>query len=276
MVAIRGGAGAGRMGLRAADEAISKTLERLASARRINQASDDAAGLAISERMSAQIRSLGQAERNSMDGISAIDTADGGASQVTGLLTRMRELSLQAANGTVGAQERQFLQREVAQLRDELDRVASTTEFNGEALLDGGSATLQVGADADADSRVTLSLGDLRATSLGGGSLANGLADVDISTPDGARAALSALDEGLDAVSGVRADLGAMRSRIEGVVSQLGQERVQVVAAESRIRDADMAVEASDNAANMVRVQFGIAVEAHANQVSGVALALLG
>lgn len=276
MVAIRGGVGAGRLGLRAADDAISKTLERLASARRINQASDDAAGLAISERLSAQLRSLGQAERNSLDGISAIDTADGGASQVSGLMTRMRELSLQAANGTLGSQERQFLQQEVAQLRDEIDRVAATTEFNGEVLLDGGSATLQVGADADADSRVTLSLGDLRAPSLGGATLANGLADVDISTPEGARAALSALDEGLDVVSSVRADLGAMRSRIEGVVSQLGEERVQVATAESRIRDADMAVEASDHAANLVRVQVGIAVEAHANQVSGVALAVLG
>ena len=255
---------------------LSGNLSRLSSGLRINTAADDSAGLAISENFRAQIRSLSQAERNSMDGVSLIQTAEGAMNEVSGILTRMRELSVQSANGTLGTQERNFLQDEFSTLRSEIDRIAEVTEFNGISLLDGSSstATFQVGIDNSSNDRISVDLLNVSSTTLGASGTQ--LDDLSISTVSGSQNSLSILDEAINDVSAGRADLGAAQNRLNVTITNLSSARENISAANSRIRDVDVASETAALTRNSILMQAGVSVLAQANQSPQLALSLLG
>ena len=223
---------------------IQKSLEKLSTGLRINRAGDDAAGLAISEKMRGQISGLDQATRNSQDGISMIQTAEGALSETHSILQRMRELSVQSANDTNTTDDRQKLQLEMNQLRQELDRVSGSTEFNTRKLLTGeygeNGLTFQIGANKDQN--VKLKIADMSATYL----KVNGATDQDaisIATQGDANNSIKVVNDALERVSEERANLGALQNRLEHTINNLRVSGENLQAAESRIRDADMANE---------------------------------
>jgi flagellin len=271
-------------------KALSANFGRLSSGMRINSAADDAAGLAVSEKMKAQIRSMSQAERNANDGISLLQTAEGALNENSGILIRMRELAMQSANGTLGDAERGSTQLEFSQLTQELDRIAQVTQFNGQNLLDGTLTTdvssFQVGIGTNTDIDViTANMGGMRATEYGAG-LVDG-ADVDIEpvdlgtdtinilTADAARAALTSIDDAIQITSQSRATLGATQNRLQVTVTNLQSARENLSASNSRIRDVDVAEESAAMTKNNVLSQAGIAVLSQANQLPSMALSLL-
>jgi len=256
--------------LNATQGRLNGNLGRLSSGQRINTAADDAAGLAISERFKAQIRSLGQAERNANDGVSMLQTAEGALNEISGVLTRIRELSVQSANGTLGSTERTYLNNENQALQDEITRISAVTQFNGTTLLDGTltAATLQVGAQNTTNDQITFSIGNSDFATLAGGA-------VDISSQTGAQAALVSLDTAIDAVSTTRAGLGTVQNRLNVTVANLGSARENIAAANSRIRDVDVASETADLTRNNILIQAGVSVLSQANQAPQVALNLL-
>ncbi|MGF7429822.1 flagellin [Thermoanaerobacterium thermosaccharolyticum] len=216
-----------------------KALQKLSSGYRINSAADDAAGLAISEKMKAQIAGLNQAQRNAQDGISLLQTAEGALNETTSILQRMRELTVQASNDTNTNTDRANIQKEIDQLKSEIDRIASTTQFNTKNLLDGtASVTLQIGANASQN--IAFTIGKMDSSTLGVNSL-----DVSTSTltSDQISAWLSTIDNAINTVSGQRADLGALQNRLEHTINNLGTASENLTAANSRIRDVDMAQE---------------------------------
>jgi flagellin len=216
-----------------------KALQKLSSGYRINSAADDAAGLAISEKMKAQIAGLNQAQRNAQDGISLLQTAEGALNETTSILQRMRELTVQASNDTNTNTDRANIQKEIDQLKSEIDRIASTTQFNTKNLLDGtASVTLQIGANASQN--IAFTIGKMDSSTLGVNSL-----DVSTSTltSDKISAWLSTIDNAINTVSGQRADLGALQNRLEHTINNLGTASENLTAANSRIRDVDMAQE---------------------------------
>jgi flagellin len=253
--------------------ALDKTLERLASGSRINHAGDDAAGLAISENLKAQIRGIRQAKRNGMDGVSLIQVSEGGLNEISNMLMRLRELSIQAASDTIGDTERQFTDREFQSLKQEMDRIANVTQFNGIPLLNGktGIFEIQVGTHNNpildrivyngerADSSVD-------ALKLGGESVA---------TKQGAQLSLAVIDDALVRVNSIRADLGAMQNRLQSTINNLAISDENLSAANSRIRDTDMAEEVSEMTKNNILMQSGIAVLGQANNTNQAALKLL-
>ena len=249
---------------------LQRSLERLSSGLRITRASDDAAGLAISERMRADIRSLQQAQRNGLDGVSMLQVGEGALNEVNGILVRLRELAIQSSNGTLGAGERATLNTEFSLLVEEIDRIAAVTEFNGTALLDGTltAVDFQVGIDNTANDRITVTGVDATATSLGVSALG-------VDTQSGAQAALSALDTAIDNVSTLRAQFGTAQNRLESTIRSIAVAVENTAAAESRIRDVDVASETANLTRNQVLQQAGIAVLAQANVSSQNALALL-
>ena len=249
---------------------LQRSVERLSSGLRITRASDDAAGLGVSETLRAHIRSINQATRNANDGISLTQIADGGAAVVGNLLARLRELSSQSSSGTVGSTERSYLDQEFLALRSEIDRIASVTEFNGQALLSGASNSFSVfiGFKSGASNSLAANLNDLDLTSIG-------LATVNISTAANAQSALSNIDSAISAVATARANFGSIQNRFEAAISNLQVTSENFVAAESRIRDADIAYETSQFTKNQVLVQSGISVLAQANALPQQALALL-
>jgi flagellin len=260
---------------------LAGNLGRLSTGLRINTAADDAAGLAISEKLKSQVRSIGQAERNANDGISLLQTAEGAMNETSGVLSRMRELAVQAANDTVGSTERGFLDDEVTALRDELNRIAEVTEFNGQKLLSGGATgtefNFQVGIGATSNDRITATLRGTRAQDLGsvtGGSVSS-LAGIDISTVTGAQNALAVIDQAITDVSSRRADIGATQNRLNVTIANLGSARENLSAANSRIRDVDVASESAALTRNNILMQAGVSVLAQANQAPQVALALI-
>lgn len=256
--------------LSVSSEALQRSVERLSSGLRITRAADDAAGLAVSETLRAHIRSINQVIRNANDGISLTQIADGAASTIGNLLTRMRELASQASNGTLGSTERSYLDQEFLALRSEIDRIASVTEFNGNFLLSGASNsfTLQVGFKSGAGNTLTVSLRDLDLATLN-------LSSVDISTAANAQSALSNIDSAISAVATARADYGSYQNRLEATIASLQVASENLSAAESRIRDADIAYETAQFTRNQILVQSGIAVLAQANTLPQQALALL-
>ncbi|MFK7988478.1 MAG: flagellin [Sandaracinaceae bacterium] len=258
--------------------ALAGNLGRLSTGLRINSASDDAAGLAISEKLKSQIRSLGQAERNANDGVSLLQTAEGAMNEVSGILTRMRELSIQSANDTVGSTERGFLNQEVTALRSELDRISQVTEFNGAKLLTGGATgtafTFQVGTGATSNDQITTTIAGTAAADLGG--VTGGLAAVNISTSTGATDALAVIDTAINDISSRRATIGASQNRLNVTVANLGSARENLSAANSRIRDVDVASETAALTRNNILTQAGVSVLAQANQAPQIALSLLG
>jgi flagellin len=255
--------------LSATQAKLGGNLAKLSSGLRINSAADDAAGLAISERFKAQVRSIGQAERNANDGISLTQTAEGAMNEISGVLVRMRELAVQSANGTLGASERGFLDDEAQALVAEVDRISAVTEFNGLKLLDGSySSDLQVGIKDTADDRIAVAIAQTDFATLAGGA-------VDLTTQAGAQAALTTLDTAIDALSSNRAALGTVQNRLQVTISNLGSAKENISAANSRIRDVDVAAETAEMTKHNILMQAGVSVLAQANQAPSIALSLL-
>ena len=252
-------------------QGMSRNLSRLSSGLRINQASDDAAGLAISEKLKGQIRSLAQAQRNANDAVSLLQTAEGAMNETSGLVIRMRELAVQSANDTVGATERSFLNNELTELRREVDRIAEVTEFNGTNLINGAasSLTFQVGINNSTNDRISVGINDMHSTALG-------FATVDISTISGAQSALGTLDNSITAISAGRAEIGAVQNRMYASIQSLATAQENLAAANSRIRDADIAQESANLTKNSILMQAGVSVLAQANQQPALALSLIG
>lgn len=249
------------------------SLQKLSSGKRISKSADDAAGLAISTKLEAQTKGLRQAARNANDGISMVQVAEGGLQESTNILVRLRELSVQAASDTVGDQERGYLDMEFQQLVKEVDRIAETTTFNGTNLINGeGKSDLdfQVGAHAGESNRITFDANSTDATS---GSL--GVNGSGVSDKSDARNSLEKIDEALDKISGQRANLGALQSRLNSSVSNLEIQTLNQDAARSVIQDADIAHETSKLASNSVIKNAGIATLSQANMNPNSALRLL-
>ncbi len=249
---------------------LSRSMERLSSGLRITRASDDAAGLAISERFRSEIRSLGQAQRNANDGISLLQIAEGALNESSSTLIRMRELAIQSANGTLGTAERTTLDNEFQALLSEIDRVAAVTEFNGVQLLDGTAPTVtfQVGANNTANDQISVTGVDATGTGLA-------IVGEDITDVTNAQSAIDALDAAIDSLSGLRAGFGTAQNRLESTIRSIAVAVENTSAAESRIRDVDVAHETAVLTRNQVLQQAGIAVLAQANQSTAAALSLL-
>ncbi|MEX0830880.1 MAG: flagellin [Nitrospirales bacterium] len=250
---------------------LQGSVARLSSGLRITKASDDAAGLGISETLRAQIRSINQAVRNSNDGISLLQIADGGAANIGGLLARLRELAEQSASGILGSNERSFLDQEFVALRSEIDRISAVTEFNGVKLLSGtenDSLSIQIGFRSSVNDTLTLSLNDLDTSRLS-------LSSVNVSTAANALSALSNIDNAISAVASARANVGSLQNRIDAAVQNLEVANENVSAAESRIRDADIAFETALFTRNQILVSAGTSILAQANTLPQQALSLL-
>lgn len=264
---------------------VTKNMEKLASGMRINRAGDDASGLAVSEKMRAQIRGLNQASRNASDAVSFIQTTEGYLQESQDILQRLRELSVQSSNGIYTAQDRQQIQVEVSQLVDEVDRVASHAQFNGMNMLTGSFAreegTNQVPSamyfhiGANVDQRTRVYVGTMTAAALGLKDLGDGK-KISLASPDEANRAIMTFDAALNRVSKQRADLGAYQNRLEFAVKGLDVGAENLQASESRIRDVDMAKQMVDYTKNQILVQSGNAMLAQANQRSQSTLQLLG
>jgi flagellin len=255
------------------DRRYKGTVQRLASGSRIVQASDDPAGLAISDSLEATIRSMGTATRNAQDGVSLIQVYEGGTNEITNMLVRMRELAIQSASDSIGDRERAMLDNEVQQLKQEIDRLASSTRFNGQQLLSGETINLefQVGSNNEADiDRIRFNPGDtnLKVDALG-------VSDFNVADRDDARNGLDKLDEALTTVNEIRARVGASQSRLLTTISAQQIYTENLMAAKSRIRDADMAKETTALTRDSILRQAGVAVLTQANQTPALALSLL-
>ena len=252
------------------NSSVSKNLEKLSSGYRINRAGDDAAGLAISEKMRSQITGLQTAQKNAEDGVSLVQTAEGALTEVHSMLNRMVELATQSANGTYSDANRKEMQKEINALRDEVDRIGSTSNFNGTKLFAAatGSVALHVGEGVDTGNAVTVSLGKMDSTALT-------INTIDISTAAGAKTAITSINNAIDKVSSMRADFGALQNRLEHTINNLGVQTENITAAESRIRDVDMAKEMMAYTKNNILVQSSQAMLAQANQVPQGVLQLL-
>ncbi len=254
--------------------AINKSMGQLSSGSRINIAADDAAGLAISERLKAGIRSARQANRNANDGISMVQTAEGGLNEIGNIITRLRELGIQAASDTVGEIERGFLNKEVIQLKEEVQRIAVSTKWGSTNLLDGQTPAFdfQVGIyNQPEEDRISFNAGENNAQLD-----ALGLAGIDFATKEGAQEALGALDESQNLVNGYRANLGALQNRLVSTTDNLGVLEENMSAANSRIRDTDVALASSEMTRNNILLQAGTSTLAQANSVNQLALKLIG
>ena len=256
---------------------LAVSMQRLSSGLRLNSSKDDAAGLAISERMNAQVRGMNVAIRNANDGISLAQTGEGASGKIGDALQRMRELAVQSANGTNNAGDRENLQTEFAALQAEVTRVTDGTKFNDQKLLDGtggngtGTFTFQIGADTDATDTIDVAMDDLKT-----------LVDTPVSTLDisgadgsGATAAIDALDTAIDAVTTARANFGAVQNRFDSVIANLQVSSENLTSARSRIVDADFAVETANLSRAQILQQAGNAMIAQANQQPQQVLALL-
>jgi flagellin len=257
---------------------FQKSLVRLSTGMRINSAADDSAGLAISEKFKTQIRSMEQASRNAGDGISLVQTAEAAVEQMGGILDRMRELGVQSSTGTVSDADRTSIHAEFTSLRTELDRIADTTEFNGVKLLDGGASkgvNFQVGTGNTSNDRIAVSITDVRAAELGSGATSK-VSGVSVSAASKAQKSLSVLDGAITALSSVRSKLGSTQNRLEITVDNLGAGVESLSAANSRIRDVDVASETANMTRSQILLQAGVSVLAQANQSPQIALSLIG
>ncbi len=255
---------------------LNRSMQRLSSGMRINSAKDDAAGLGISDRMTAQIRGMNQAARNAQDGISLAQTAEGALQETTNMLQRMRELAVQSANDTNSADDRNSLDDEFQALALEIERIANATEFNGVSLLDGSATAalnFQVGANDTTDDVITLDIATADATA---GTLGVDALDISGGTAADATAAITAIDLAITAVDTIRGDLGAIQSRFESTISNLMNVSENLSASRSRIMDADIAMETSNMTKANILQQAGVSVLAQANQIPALALSLLG
>ena len=247
---------------------LGGNFSRLSSGLRIAMAADDAAGLGISERMRAQVRSLHQAGRNANDGISLVQTAEGTINELNGNLVRMRELAIQAANGTLNTGDRAVIDVEFQALIAEIDRVASQATFNGINLFDGSTTTLTFQVGTESGESIDVTLEDLSAATLG--------ITTDVTNATNAQAALDLIDTAIDTVSGLRGNLGAAQNRIQSTVRSIANVVENLTGAESRIRDVDVATETADLTRNSIMQQAAVSVLAQANVQPQLALSLLG
>lgn len=250
----------------------SKNLEKLSSGLRINRAADDAAGLAISEKMRSQIRGLEMAERNALDGVSLMQTAEGAMQEVHSMLQRMRELAMQAANDTNDGFDRQQIQAEIDELREEIDSISDKTEFNSKKLLDGSfngspdSIQFQIGPNQN--QAVTFTLPEMDVDALG-------ITNISVADNASANAAIASLDTAIERVSSSRSSLGAIQNRLEHTINNLQVTKENLTSSESRIRDADMALEMTNFTRNNILNQSATAMLAQANQLPQGVLQLL-
>lgn len=252
---------------------LDKSLERLSSGYRINRAGDDAAGLAISENLRAQTRGLKQASRNAQDGVSLVQVAEGGLNEISSILIRLRELAVQAASDTIGPVERQFLNVEYDQLVSEVDRIADGTEFNGTQLLSGTGSVLDFQVGTRNDPNIDrLSFDSSKADA---NTAALGVNLTSVADKASAQNSLSAIDSAIVSVSAMRADFGAIQNRLQSTIGNIAVSVENLSAANSRIRDVDVAEETSELTRNNILLQAGTAVLAQANQTSNSALQLL-
>jgi flagellin len=251
-----------------AEMGLAKSIERLSTGRRINSASDDAAGNAIATRMTSEVRGLNMAIRNSNDGISLAQTAEGGMNEITSMLQRMRELSVQSANGTLASGDRTNLQTEVTALVAQIGDVATRTDFNGVALLDGTNGSISIQTGSNASETVSVALTDVDAAALG-------VAALDISTEAGATTALGLLDTALDTVTTAQASLGASQNRLQTTVANLSDRVSNITESRSRIQDVDFSAETTELAKNQILSQASTAMLSQANQSQQSVLSLI-
>lgn len=252
---------------------LQKSFNRLSSGYRINTAADDAAGLAISESMRSQVRSYTVAERNASDGISMAQTAEGALGEVHNILGRMREIGVQASNGSLTEDDRSFLQTEFTSLQAEIGRIQDSAKFNGKQLVasDTTSITFQVGLTNTASDQITVDFGGLSLSTItGSGALVSG------STASSALASLQTIDDAITSVSTARSNFGSAMNRLDVATSNIQTMRLNISAANSRIRDVDVADETSKMSRNQVLTQAGISVLAQANQLPQLAFGLIG
>jgi len=255
-------------------DAQNRSLEKLSAGERIVRAGDDAAGLAISEKLKAEIRSMRQANRNANDGISLIQTAEGGLNEIQNILIRLRELSMQAATDTVGDTERSFTQKEVANLTDELQRISQVTTFNGKKLLtgEGGALEFQVGTHNNpAQDRMVYDTTKANATAE-----FLGVKEMSVATKVSAQENLSKIDQAIEVVNGNRADFGALQNRLQSTINNLQVADENLSAANSRIRDVDVASESAELTKRNILAQSGVSMLAQANSNGMMALKLIG
>lgn len=260
--------------LRGTKAGMERSLARLSSGYRINQASDDAAGLAISENLRGQIRGMRQASRNAEDGISLVQMAEGGLNEISNMLTRLRELSVQAASDTIGDTERKFLDVEYQQLKSEIQRISEATEFNGRELLNGtgGVIDVQVGTNNDAFvDRISFNSSAANATLQ-----AMGLTAESLASKAQAQNSLGVVDTAMVQVNAMRANFGALQNRLNSTISNLSIAHENMSAANSRVRDTDIAEETAELTRNSILLQAGTSVLGQANQAQQMALKLLG
>ena len=270
----------------------AKSSEKLASGYKINRAADDAAGLAISEKMRRQVRGLTQASANAQDGISVVQTAEGALNEVHDMLQRMNELAVKAANDTLTSQDRSYIQQEVVQLSDEITRTAESTEFNDQHLLDGTftNKQLQVGSETAPENQIEICIVKLSATSIGVGAIigatasskvgttagnANSKSQINVMSHSNAKATIEQIKQALISISKQRSDLGAIQNRLEHTIKNLDNVVENTQAAESQIRDTDMAEEMVRYSNNNILAQAGQSMLAQANQTNQGVLSLL-
>jgi flagellin len=266
-----------------ANRAVGKSLERLSTGLRINRASDDAAGLSISENLRAQVKGTGQAKKNALDGISLLNIAEGAANEVSSIMQRMRELSIQSSTDTLTDTERAFTNQEFKQLSSEIDRISEVTNFNGQKLLSGDTAASRFGSGStgstlwiDANDQygtdsLTITIDTLSTDSNGGLSIA----DNSIDTQSNSRASITALDGAIASVNEMRSDMGAWTNRLESTINNLTVSNTNQQAAESQIRDVDFAHESSIFTKNQILSQSATAMLSQANQTSQGVLSLI-
>ena len=251
--------------------AFAKSMEKLSSGLRINRAGDDAAGLAISEGLKSDIRSLDQASRNAADGISLVQTGEGALDEVSNILLRMKELSEQSLNGTLSDTDRGYLDAEYTALKDEITRISDSTEFNGVSLLDsnGGTVKIQVGIGTSASDSVSVALtSDHDAAGLGLAAAIDSAAN--------ATTSMGQIDAAIATVTSARSDFGAIQNRLESSIRNIGMTSENLSAANSRIRDVDIASETSRMTSSQILQQAGVSMLAQANMTTGLAMSLLG
>jgi flagellin len=255
------------------NHALDQSLARLSSGFRINQAADDAAGLAISENLKAQIRGLRQAGRNANDGVSLVQVAEGGLNEVSSMLIRLRELAIQASSDTVGDTERKFIDVEYQQLKSEIQRIAEVTSFNGRDLLNGtgGLMDIQVGVHNDPfKDRISFNTSAANSTLESLGMVAESVA-----TKEQAQGSIAVVDTSLISINAMRANFGALQNRLQSTIQNIAISDENLSAANSRIRDTDVAAETAELTRHTILAQAGISVLGQANQISNMALKLL-
>ena len=251
---------------------LQNNFRRLATGLRVSTAADDAAGLAISERLRAQIRSLEQANRNANDGISLAQTAEGALNETSSILIRLRELAVQSANGTVSGTDQDTLDEEFQSLVNEVDRISASTEFNNISLLDGSTSSVnfQIGFGTDSSiDQISVTISPALSTSLG-------LSTLDIGSTGSTGAAIDQIDAAINSVSQIRGNLGAVQNRLQSTINNLGVQVENLNAANSRIRDVDVARETADLTRNSILQQASISILSQANAQPQAALSLLG